>query len=187
MNDLKLYTDLDDADLQSLTDREFEYAEFNGIDFSLRSPRSTSFLECRFTNCSFANQPLLNCSFKDVVFETCNLVGINWCSVKRLETITFNGSKLSFSSFQGLKLKHLKMTSCLALDVDFSGADLSMADFANSTFTGASFERSNLSSADFSQSRDYLFDLRTARIKGAKFSYPEVLSLITALGAKIQD
>ncbi len=187
MDDFKLYTDLEDPDLQSLTDREFEYVEFNGIDFSLRSPRSTSFLECRFINCSFANQPLLNCSFKDVTFETCHLVGINWCNLKRLETVTFINSKLSFSSFQGLKLKHLKMISCLALEVDFSSADLSMADFAHSTFTGASFDRANLSGADFSQSHDYLFDLRTARIKGAKFSYPDVLSLITALGAKIQD
>lgn len=187
MNDFKLYTDLEIPDLQSLFDREFEYAEFNGIDFSLRSPRSTSFRECRFINCSFANQPLLNCSFKDVTFETCHLVGINWCNLKRLESVTFIESKLNFSSFQGLKLKHLKMTSCLALEVDFSGADLSMADFANSTFAGANFERANLSSADFSQSRDYLFDLRTTKIKGAKFSYPDVLSLLTALGAKIQD
>jgi uncharacterized protein YjbI with pentapeptide repeats len=71
------------------------------------------------------------------------------------------------------------------VEVDFSGCDLSKTDFSRSNFAGANLSGSNLSGADFRTSKDYIFDIRTTKIKGSKFSFPYVVSLITALGAEV--
>lgn len=167
-------------------DAEFEGVEFTGIDFSAHSLRSVAFLDCRFTGCGFANQPLTNASMRGVEFVGCNLTGLNWCALKRLDGLSFRDSKLSYSCFEGLKLKGLSLRDCLAVEVDFSGADLSSADFAGTTLAGANFDRATLFEADFRAAQDYAFDLRTAKIRGAKFAFPEVVALITALGAKVE-
>ena len=98
----------------------------------------------------------------------------------------FRDSKINFSTFQGLKLKHLEIIGCTATECDFSEADLSFGDMKNSSFAGTNFERANMSGLDFRTSRDYVFDVRTAKIRGAKFSFPDVISLLTALGAEIE-
>ncbi len=182
---MQIYTEKEIASLSFEPEASFENCEFRAIDFSEISLKSVAFLECKFTNCNLANQPMVNTSVRDVVFETCNLVGINWCSLRRLDNAKFIDSKLNYSTFQALKMKDVEILGCSAIEVDFSEADLSHADFSNSSFSGANFDRSNLTGVDFRSSRDYLFDIRTARIKGAKFSFPYVISLLTVLGAEV--
>ncbi len=182
---MQVYTEKEIASLSFEPEATFEDCEFVAIDFTDIVLKSVSFLDCKFSNCNLANQPLINTSMRDVLFETCNLVGINWCSLRRLENSKFVDSKLNYSTFQALKMKDVEIRGCSALEVDFSEADLSHADFSNSSFSGANFDRANLTGVDFRTSRDYLFDVRTARIKGAKFSFPDVISLLTALGAEV--
>lgn len=187
MDEIKIFNSSNRDALIIQPESSFEGYEFQSLDFSEFDLKSVSFLDCRFTSCNFANQKMINTDMRDVIFENCNMIGINWCTLKRFENAKFINSKLNFSTFQGLKLKKIEVLECSALDVDFSEADLTLADFSRTQLGRANFERANLTSADFRSSTDYVFDLRTARIKGAKFSYPYVLSLITALGAIIDD
>lgn len=187
MDDIRVFDQSNISLLKIGPESAFEGCEFKGLDFSDYNLKSVSFLDCKFAGCNMANQSMVNTDMRDVVFESCNLIGINWCSLKRFENAKFINSKLNFSTFQALKLKKIEITGCVALDVDFSEADLTSSDFSRTQLGGANFERANLTMADFRSSTDYIFDLRTARIKGARFSYPHVLSLITALGAVIDD
>ena len=143
-------------------------------------------MNCVFTNCNLANQDFTNTTLRDVRFESCNLIGINWCNLNRLEGLNFNKCKLNFSSFQGRKLKKMKVLDCLAVDVDFSDADLTDSHFSNTVLAGASFNRATLINSDFRSAKDYLFDLRTTKVKGMKLSMPEAMNLITVLGAEVE-
>ena len=179
------YTAQNIDDLKFEPDCTIEECAFQGIDFTQRLLKSVAFLDCTFTDCNFANVKLVNVAMNDVHFNGCNLIGVNWCALKRLANISFSQSKLDFCSFQNLKLKRLKLQNCSVRDADFTGADLSSADFSESIFAGSTFHKAGLSGADFRTSQSYFIDPKTTNVKGAKFSYPGVLALITALGAEV--
>lgn len=183
---MTVYSKADIGDLKIKEGESLEECEFQGVDFSPLDLKGVTFLDCTFTNCNLANQSLTKTTMREPTFVGCNLMGINWPSLKRLEWPKYRECKLNFSSFQGLKLKKLEMTTCSAVEVDFAEADLTSADFSNTGLAGAVFERAILEGADFRTSRDYVIDVRTTKIKGAKFAYPQVMALIAALGAEIE-
>lgn len=186
MTEVFKYDESNIGDVEFLKGSEFEDCEFYGINFSGYCLNSVSFLNCKFIDCNLTNQNLSNVSLRDVTFESSNLVGLNWCTCKRLENLEFKNSKMTFSSFQGLKLKKSKIIECSVVDVDFSGTDLTLSDFAGSDLAGSNFEGATLEKVNFRTSKHYLFDLRKAKIKGSKFDLPHVLALISALGAEIE-
>lgn len=167
-------------------DVQFEDCKFSGLNFSDYNFRSTSFMNCKFINCNLANQDFLNVSMRDVQFELCNLIGVNWCNLKRLENQEFCNCKLNFSVFQGLKLKKIKIVDCSALDVDFSDSDLTESIFTGSLLEGAIFNRATLINSDFRSAKNYLFDLRTTKVKGLKLRLPEAMNLFSALGVNVE-
>lgn len=185
MNYINKYDESNIEEIKFSPDAVFEECEFQSINFNQHALKSVSFLNCKFVGCNLANQSLLNARFREVAFESCNLLGINWCLLKRLEMARFIDSKLNLSSFQGLKLKRIEIINCSVIDVDFSDADLAFGNFFGSNLSGANFEGSTLEEADFRASKNYLFDLRKTKIRGARFSFPEVISLITALGVEV--
>jgi fluoroquinolone resistance protein len=182
MTELTLFRSENTENLSFKPGEIVEDSEFQGFDFHSIDLKSVSFVGCKFTSCSFANVNFVNVALRDVSFEECNLVGISWSSLKNLGSPNFKSCKLNYSSFQSMKLKKLFMIDCMAIDVDFSNADLSNSDFSGTTLTGANFDRANLTSADFRGSKDYFFDLRSVKSKDVKVNYPECLSLITAFG-----
>lgn len=185
MHDMK-FTDENLAILIIEPDSQFEDCEFSGINFTDYKFKNTSFMNCNLTNCNLANQDFTNATIRDVQFESCNLMGIDWRKLKRLEGPIFNKCKLNFSSFEGRKLKKVKVLDCLAIDVDFSDTDLTGSQFSNTILGGTSFNRATLINSDFRSAKDYLFDLRTTKVKGMKLSMPEAIKLITVLGAEIE-
>ena len=143
-------------------------------------------MECSFHNCNLANVELLSGSIRNCHFKGSNLIGINWCLLNNFSSPKFEFCKLNYSVFENLKLPNSFFGDCSLVEVDFSGCDLSGANFSRSNFAGANLNGANLAGADFRTSRDYIFDIRTTKIKGSKFSFPYVVSLITALGAEVE-
>jgi len=182
---LKTYTKAEINDLNFTSDSIFEDLEFDGIDFTSYDLKSVAFFNCKFTNCNLANLSLTDISIRETTFLSCNLIGINWCNLRRFEAPKFLDSKLNFSIFQGLKLKKIEIINCFVIDADFSEADLSHSNFSNSNFKGTNFDKAILIGTDFRTSLNYMFDIRTTKIKGAKFTFPHVISLLTALGAEV--
>ena len=172
-------------ELKFAPEDSFEDCEYKDIDFALYELKSVTFYRCKFINCNLANQSLVNASFKEPIFDSCKLLGVNWSELKRLDQPKFLNSKLDLGIFHRLKLKKAEFVHCSVKDVDFSEADLSSALFTESTLTNSNFDGAIITETDFRSSRDYYIDPRRTKIKGAKFSYPEALSLITALGAEV--
>ena len=73
------------------------------------------------------------------------------------------------------------MLDCSAVEVDFREADLSRADFSGTDLSNSLFSKTDLSGADFSQARNYHLDPGQNKLKGAKFSLPEAMSLLYAM------
>jgi fluoroquinolone resistance protein len=174
-----------ELELKFTPEASFENEEFKGIDFTHHQLKSVEFYHCKFTNCNLANQSLINASFQEPVFDSCKLLGINWCAVKRLGQPKFLNSKLDLSIFNRMKLKKAEFINCSMKDVDLSEADLSSGIFTDSILSNSNFDGAIITGTDFRNSKDYFIDPRKTKIKGAKFSYPDVLSLITALGAEV--
>ena len=71
------------------------------------------------------------------------------------------------------------------LDVDFREADLSKADFSGTDLTGAQFGRTNLTGANLESARNYRIVPAENTLKGARFSLPEAMSLLSGLDIEI--
>lgn len=160
--------------------------EFEQIDFTSFDLKGSVFVDCKFTTCNLANSSLMNVTLRGVLFENCNLMGINWTELRKNGSFSFDGSKLNYGSFQSVDLRGTSFANCIIREADFSGANLTKASFRSANLSGTSFVNSNADKADFRGARDYFIDPKLTKIKEAQFSFPEALVLLQAMGAKIE-
>jgi len=155
---------------------------------------TTQFLRCSFTGCSFRTSDLslarfTSSRFVDASFSESKLIGIDWPSVTHVRalplTIGFDSCVVSHSSFAGLNLRRLRLERCVAERVDFGGADLTDAVLRETDFSAATFDDTTLTGADFRGAHGYVIDPRTNRVARAKFSMPDAVGLLLALGVVI--
>lgn len=172
-------------ELAALLPGEFADCEFEGLRLAGVSLRGSLFNDCRFRSCHLAGIDLVNGVMRDCAFSSCNLVGLNWASLRRFEGPSFADCKLDLGSFQGCKLPKTKFVDGTALETDFADADLSGAEFARVNLAGAVFSRANLTKADLRTARGYFIEPQFTKLKGAKFSFPEAATLLTAMGLEI--
>ncbi|WII72145.1 pentapeptide repeat-containing protein [Bdellovibrio sp. 22V] len=161
----------------------FDFQEINLTEANLKS---AVFVDCKFTKCNLANVSLLNVVLRGVLFENSNLMGVNWADVRKNGDYHFSGCKLDYGCFQSMDLRGMKFENCSVREADFSGANLSKANFGGSLLSGTSFANANLEKADFRGAKSYFIDPKFVKLKEAKFSFPEALVLIQALGVEVE-
>jgi uncharacterized protein YjbI with pentapeptide repeats len=132
-----------------------------------------------------SNIIILSSTFSDAKFSICKLVGMNWSSCSNLRDLKFFDCKMDFSVFQDLNLQYLELNNCSLVDGDFSRSQLQNAKFINCNLKNSIFNNCDLEKADFRQSINYWLDPRACKLKNAKFSMPEAVALIEALGVKV--
>ncbi len=66
-------------------------------------------------------------------------------------------------------------------------ADLTDSDFSDSDLSGSQFHRTLLENTNFKGAYHYTIDPASNRLKKAKFSYPEVLSLLAPFEICVED
>lgn len=192
---------------QAFSGRQFERLNFAGIEL-----RDKCFDDCTFVGCNFSDGALLGCrfdacsfsgcnlstvairgsTFREVIFRSSKLVGIDWTSarwpsVALTGQVEFDECLLNGCSFFGLYLQELKMEACQAHEVDFSEADCGHASFIQTDFAGATFHHTNLAKADFSDATNYAIDVGANNVEGAKFSLPDAVNLLRGLGIELID
>ncbi len=190
--------------------KEYSGEVFSGLDLKGKAVTSKQFRDCIFKNCDFTGAVFRFCEFRDCCFESCNLslvklngtlfagtsfkdsklVGINWTeaywpAIKLSCPLQFDNCLLNDSTFLGLSLDGVRISSCKARDADFRDADLSKADLTRTDFTGALFGGTNLTGADLTRATGYAIRISDNRLKDAKFSLPEALALLYCLDIKI--
>ena len=128
-------------------------------------------------------------------FDHCDLSGVDWSALvdERKREMGF----LPFDALTGCSLRHCVFFGLDLKGFDFSGADLSgsffdgcnleEASFRGCRLGGVSFAQNNMSGADFRDAADYLFSLEGNRVKGARFSLPEAVNLLSALGIVLEE
>ncbi len=169
-----------------LSSTEFEGITFNGeiaIDLHLTDYK---FIDCTFERCQLSSVKIQGAVIQ-AAFKNSKIEGINFFTAKKsLLSVSFDSCLIRHSSFAELKLPKVKFIGCELHNVDFSDADLSSADFSNTTFVDCVFRNTNLSKADFRTASGYFIDPIQNKIKGARFSSPEVLSLLAGFDIVIE-
>jgi uncharacterized protein YjbI with pentapeptide repeats len=65
-------------------------------------------------------------------------------------------------------------------------ANLAGSDFSGSNLQLSKFQDTNLERANFVGARDYYINPMCNKLKQARFSYPEVLSLLDTFGVELE-
>ena len=186
----------------------YEHQVFKAIHYASQSLKDYAFIDCQFENCHFVESDWQQAQFTDCLFKNCHLtlVKVEGC---RLHHVQFKECKLSgieffrcerkfFSiqleqslvqscNFTELNMKKATFQGCKLRDVHFSHMDLTEANFTDTDLQGTLFHQCNLSKANFTHAKNYLIDLQTNQVKQAKFSFPEVVNLLTSFDIQIID
>lgn len=165
---------------------ELSGCEFIGIPFAGQNLKGLAFIDCKFTGCNLSNLSLMNAVLRDVHFKDCNLMGINWTEIRKGGTFHFSSCKLDYGCFQRMDLRGQKFEDCSVREADFSEANLAKANFTGCQLSGTIFNNVNLEKSDFRQAHNYFIDPRLAKLKEAKFSFPEAIVLLEALGINVE-
>ncbi len=173
-------------DLYSLNQAEFFDCQFESMDFTALNLASFRFIDCTFSKCNFSNALLRGVNLRSPVFKECKLLGLNWTELTTFIAPYFENVQLDYSVFQEMNLVKAIFKNSSLCEVDFSGANLVKSDFTLSKLPRASFSRADLSEADFREATDYYIDPRETKIKKAKFSLPEALSLLDVFDVVIK-
>ncbi len=181
-------------------EKEFRGAILEDCTFENCRLQELSFTGCRFVGCSFRRCVLTGLKFREIQafgnrFEECSLAGLNWAELldvrkREMGFLPFDAllrCEARHCVFYGLDLRKQDFSQC-----DFSGSyfeecNLSEASFRQARLRGTSFSHNDLRSADFRGAEEYLFSLENNRAQKARFSLPEVMNLLVALGIIIED
>lgn len=174
---------IEHADQWSPVPTEYEDCTFRHLDLSGASLADYIFTNCRFTDCNLSNVAVSNTAFREVRFSNCKMLGILFedCHTFLLE-MGFDSCNLAMASFRAIKLPGTVFNACILHEADFSEANMKQAVFRNCDLLNAVFEYTELVNADLASARNYRINPERNRLKGARFSYPEVEGLLADYG-----
>ena len=165
---------------------EFIDCTFIGVNFSDQSVKNSKFIDCKFNSCNCSGLNVLNTTFRDSQYENSKLMGINWSLANTISNLMILNSQLDFSVFQNLDLSQSVFENSSVREVDFSDSKLVKAKFVECNLAGSIFNGCDLSGADLSSALDYTIDPNFTKLKKAKFSMPEAMSLLRSLDIIIE-
>jgi uncharacterized protein YjbI with pentapeptide repeats len=165
--------------------------EFEGVTFRNETAIALDLHGRKFIDCTFELSQLSSVKIQGAVIQAkfieSKIEGINFFTAKRaILSLSFDRCLIRHSSFAELKMLKVKFIRCTLQNVDFSDADLTSADFTNTTFENCVFRNTNLTKADFRCASGYYIDPTLNKLKGARFSSPDVLSLLSAFDIVIE-
>lgn len=179
------FRDLEESG-ERLEDLDFQDCRFLAGRFDGGVWRGVAFLDCVFEGCDLSNLSLKDCRFRDCRFLDCKLLGVPWTEARTLVAPAFERCKLDYSSFQGLDLRHARLSECSAREVDLTGAKLAGCDLRGTDFLGASFARTDLRKADLRGASGYVMRPGENQLEGARVELPEAAALLLGLGVRLE-
>ena len=175
-----------DFSKQGLSKGDYEACVFTDCTLANQDLSHINFIECEFKNCDLSMAKTFQMSLRDVVFEDCKLVGLQFDQCNdTIFAIHCSNCQLNVASLQGVNLKRSTFKNCRMHEVDFLQADALDVLFDECDFEGAVFERTNLKESDFSTSYNYVIDPENNYIEGARFSLQGLPGLVKKYGIVI--
>jgi uncharacterized protein YjbI with pentapeptide repeats len=183
-----------DLDLsgQVVSGQQYEQCIFTKCNFSETEFKLCNFYDCEFRSCDLSLIKVENCEFSNNLMEDSKAMGINWAEM-RVPTVRvycpveFIKCNINYSNFMALDLREIQIVGCEAREVNFSEANMSESNLSDSDFANSIFNNTNLLKADLTHAVNYYIDIYRNPIKGAKFSIPEAISLLSSLEIEIVD
>lgn len=180
---------------QSVEKCVFEDYIFENCKFQELLLKGCLFSGCVFIKCRFSGLHIKNTEALGNTFRACSLTGVNWSDLleekkREMGFLPFDlleRCTVRHSVFYRLNLRKFDFTGCDLAGSYFDECDLSESSFRETLLKGSSFSQNNLSAADFRGAADYCFSLTNNRAQKAKFSLPEAVNLLAALGIVIED
>lgn len=176
------------------TDREFfnvdftesfekgEYDNCTFINCNLEGTvlSGSRLINCSFQECNLSNAKIEETSFQHVSFNNCKMIGMAFEDSSEFGfNIQIDHSQLEHASFYRVKFNKSIITNSQLHFTDFTEANLDSSIITNCDLNGATFYQTNLQKVDLRNSENYEIDPESNRIKGAKFSLPEVTGLLS--------
>lgn len=84
-----------------------------------------------------------------------------------------------------MNLKKFDFSGNIIQESLFEECDLKESNFKNCRLEETQIHNSDIRKADFRDSRGYIIDIPSNKLKQAKFSYPDVVSLLDSLEIEI--
>jgi len=168
---------------------EFDNCSFLDCDFNESTFTDISFSDCAFTNCNLGVTKYKDSQMRDCKFVGCRLMGIDWRSLVSALGMVLDckDCDLSYSAFDHINIQRSTFENCKFSEAVFDTANLQKCAFAYCDFTRAIFTKCDLREADLSSAYSYYIDISNNSCRKAKFSYPEVLNLLTGQGIIIKE
>jgi uncharacterized protein YjbI with pentapeptide repeats len=159
--------------------KDFERATFINCDFTCCDFQAVAFIDCIFTNCNFNEAKINYVSLRNVVFNNCDFIDVNFAMVdKFLFEVGFNDCKLDYSKFYTLKLKATTFNNCSLIATDFMKTDLTEVVFNNCNLHKSVFIDTISNKANFKTSYNYTIDPSKNKLKKAVFSLEGLKGLL---------
>jgi hypothetical protein len=183
-----------DQKYQSITE---EYCKFIDCSFENCSFEDCTINHCHFVNCSFYNCNIISLTsqyseIKNTVFKKCNLIGIHgWNGLLPVGKYTYAIERiedccLKYNSFIEMNFRKFDFSGNVIQESIFEECDLQESNFRNCRLEATQFFRCDVRKADFREAKGYVIDIPSNKLRQAKFSFPEVVSLLDSLEIKIE-
>ena len=170
-----------------LTGKTFDSCRFVNCQFDGTRLDGSNFRDCSFSGCRLTVVSLRKTRFRQVAFVDCRIGGIDWSGIELGNPgMSFEDCMLDSCSFFKQKLAGLVFSACRLVACDFTECDLSRAAFGACVFSDGGFSKCNLRDADFVSAEGYSIDPASNQLRGARFRFPEALSLLKYLGIKLE-
>lgn len=181
-----------DLSKKEVCSKEFESCDFKKCNFNEAMLKKCKFVSCGFTECDLSVVKLGYSQFRDVVFDECKIIGVDWTRASwpgsaLSVSLKFHKCIVDDSSFFGLRLEEMVMEGCRARDVDFREGNFSRADFTHTDFANSLFGKTDLTGADFTGAANYNIDFYANTIRKARFSRYEAVRLLESVDIELVD
>ncbi|MCI8612356.1 MAG: pentapeptide repeat-containing protein [Clostridia bacterium] len=167
------------------TDCVFENCRFTECMFE-----DCNFCECKFVNCSLVSVDARDTGMLFSSFSNCTLVGLQWNHFQSgsvsFPVQKFEKCNLKYNSFEKMNFKKFDFMQSEITVGTFIGCNLCESSFKNCNLKDTEFIDCDLRKSDFRKASGYKIDLTGNRAYGAKFSYPDAVSLLSSFGIIIE-
>lgn len=167
-------------------DCTFKSCRWNGVRVE-----NCAFLGCTFEGCVFSGVVFSFCQMSDAWLLHCGFRGISWGGLQGRSAIVQPFGKVSrcdflYNEFSGMSLAGFDFSSCSFRECVFDSCKLTGASFRAAQLGRSQFSRCDLQGADFREAEGYAIDPAQNQMKGARFSFPDVLALLDSSGIRIE-
>lgn len=175
----------------TLLGEEITGTEFTACTFENCVFESCTFTECKLIDCSFVGCRIINpvterSSMMDCTFARCSLLGVNWSTLLGggylIPIAAVEDCELKYNHFVEINFAKFDFSGNTILDSLFADCNLSESKFLECRLDRTEFFRCDLTKADFRNAAGYVVDLTANKLKGARFSFPEVINLLQGTG-----